>query len=120
MPTVSFDGKTWYRLASIAEGQGVTIAQLLAQAAGAVRAGPRPLTLAGEIRAAKYAAKSEVVAAEVVHLREQGMKVASIAEMLGYSPSYVSKVLCANGHRSRTRSRNKTKAAGRQEWEEAA
>jgi len=67
MPTVSFDGKTWYRLASIAEGQGVTIAQLLAQAAGAVRAGPRPLTLAGEIRAAKYAAKSEVVAAEVVH-----------------------------------------------------
>ncbi len=42
--------------------------------------------------------------AHVISLREKGWKVARIAEEVGVSTSFVSKVLCENGHRTTERS----------------
>lgn len=102
---VKFDDRTWGRLASMADDQGMSIQELLEGAAHRLIVGtsrsPRPRSAEdlSRTRAAHMAALTE----RVLRLRQSGKTVAYIADATGYSTTYVSKILCANGARTWTR-----------------
>lgn len=90
--SVKFADRAWARLATIADRNGITVPQLLEGGAIALGVG----TTAQTARAQKKAVR----VAHVISLREKGWKVARIAQEVGVSTSFVSKVLCENGHRT--------------------
>ena len=89
---VKFADRTWARLATIADRNGITVPQLLEGGAIALGVGTAAQTARAQQKAVRVA--------EVISLREKGWKVARIAEKIGVSTSFVSRVLCENGHRS--------------------
>lgn len=110
---VKFDDKAWGRLASMADAQGITIAQLLEGAAyrlfvGTSRA-PRP-PRTDDLRSTRAKHKAALVE-RVKALRAGGRTVAQIADLTGYSTTYVSKILCENGARTRTHHTNTERSA---------
>lgn len=105
---VKFPEPVWGRLATMAEQQGMTIPELLERAAQRLLTGttrsPQPhLESRMEALTRSREAHRKAIAAEIIRLRGRGHTVAAIASIVGYSNSYVSKILCANGARTWTR-----------------
>ncbi|MEX8058596.1 helix-turn-helix domain-containing protein [Microbacterium sp. 16-032] len=92
--SVKFADRAWARLAVIADRNGITVPQLLEGGAIALGVGTAAQTARTQQKAVRVA--------HVISLREQGWKVAQIAEKVGVSTSFVSRVLCENGHRTHT------------------
>lgn len=104
-----FDPRVWGRLATLADTKGVSIPELIAQTAerlvpGATRT-PSPVKEArhDEILQSREAHRRRLIG-EVLRLREHGHTVQAIADITGYSKTYVSKILCDNGARTWSRS----------------
>lgn len=89
---VKFSDRTWGRMAVMADRHGLTVAQLLEGAALALGGGTPRQSARAQQRAVRVA--------QVVSLREKGLKIARISEETGMSVSFVSRVLCENGHRT--------------------
>lgn len=94
MIPVKFDPRTFARLADMAEAQGVTIGQLIEDAAQRLITGSTT---------AKYSAEKHRAAliARVCTLRKRGWTVVRIAHEVGYSKAWVSRLLTENGMRTR-------------------
>lgn len=110
---VNFDAKTWARLATIADRQEVSIADLITAAAQRLTTGTSTvegLTGRGGLPHTRQKHR-EALIREVVKLRGRGLTVVEIARTVGYSKSYVSRLLTENGHRSWTRTTNGRKNA---------
>lgn len=105
MIPVRFDQRTWGRLASMADMQGITIGELLERAAERLVTGTShaPKTRGAQLKQTRAAHRQALVSV-VLRLRAQGNTVAAIADIIGYSKSYVSRILCENGHRTWQRS----------------
>lgn len=102
---VKFDDRTWGRLATMAAELEMSIPELLEGAAHRLMVGtsrsPRPRR--AEDLARTRAAHKAALTARILRLRGAGKTVAYIADVTGYSTTYVSKILCANGARTWTR-----------------
>lgn len=94
MIAVRFDERTWGRLASLADEQGITVAELIEHTARRLITGT---TARPDLARERH---REKLAAEIVRLREQGHTIRSIAHHTGYSKSYVSRILIDHGHRT--------------------
>jgi predicted DNA-binding ribbon-helix-helix protein len=100
--TVKFEDRTWASLATMADDQDTTIAELIEQAARRLLIGtvPSPQPTRMETLAESRKKHRAALTARVLRLRKDGGTVASIAAVIGYSTSYVSKILCENGART--------------------
>lgn len=105
MISVKFDDWTWARLVVMAERQGVTISQLLEAAAQRLTVGTSTVAgLSGRSGLAHTRTKHKAaLIAQVLELRAAGQTIVGIAQITGYSKSYVSKILCENGQRTWSR-----------------
>lgn len=105
MVPVRFDERTWARLVTMAERQGVTIPQLIEAAAQRLTTGTSTVPgVEGRSGLAHTRTKHrEALAKQVVTLRRRGQTIRGIASIVGYSTSYVSKILCDNEQRTWTR-----------------
>ena len=102
---VKFDDRTWGRLVTMADRQGVPVAQLIEAAAQRLTTGTSTVAgLEGGAGLARSRTKHrQALAEQVVALRQRGHTIVGIAQMTGYSKSYVSKILCENGQRTWSR-----------------
>jgi hypothetical protein len=100
--TVKFEDRTWARLATMADDQDTTIAELLEQAARRLLIGtvPSPKPTRAEALAESRQKHRDALTARILRLRRDGNTVAGIAAVIGYSSSYVSKILCDNNART--------------------
>lgn len=108
---VKFDDRVWGRLASMADNQGTTIPDLLERAVerlvvGTTRSRRPDKEARHEELLRSREAHSAALVAEMLRLREAGHSIQAIGDITGYSKTYVSKILCANGARTRNRARN--------------
>ena len=107
--TVKFDPHVWGRLATLADVKGVTIPELIAQTAERLIPGvtrtPNPAKEARheELLQSREAHRRRLVG-EVLRLRKHGHTIQAIADITGYSKTYVSRILVENGHRTWSRS----------------
>ena len=120
--TVGFDDRVWGRLASMADVQGTTIPELLESAVERLLVGTtRARRETKESRAQELArtrdAHKAALVAEMIRLRKAGHTLQQISEVTGYAKTYVSRLLCENGHRTWTRSDART---GHEELKEAS
>lgn len=97
--TVKFDNRTWARLVTMAHQRDTTIAELIEQGTRHLLTGKVP-TPAADTPGMKLArtrkARTEAITALFVRLRNQGANGAAIANMTGYSKTYVSRMLIAH------------------------
>lgn len=107
MIPVKFDARTWARLASMAEAQGITIAQLIEAAAQRLVTGARASF--GEDAAERHHA---ALTARILALRKQKLTLTEIGREVGYSKSYVHRILTENGHRTYRKQRPTGQKAG--------
>lgn len=94
--TVKFDNRTWARLVTMAHQQNTTIAELIEQGTRHLLTGKVPTPIAdtpGMKLARTRKARTEAITALFVRLRNQGANGAAIANMTGYSKTYVSRTL---------------------------
>lgn len=97
---VKFSDRAWARMANMADRHGITVAQLLEGAALSMGVGNADESAKAQQKAVRVA--------RAISLRERGWKIAQIAEDMGVSTTFVSRVLCANGARTRTRASGTT------------
>lgn len=111
---VNFDDRTWARLVTMADRQQVSITQLIEAAAQRLTTGTSTVPgLEGRRGLAHNRVKHrDALVRQMTTLRRRGHTIAGIAEITGYSKSYVSKLLCDNGQRTWTRTDAQT---GREE-----
>ena len=105
MIPVKFDQRTWARLVVMAERQGVTVVQLIEAAAQRLTTGTSTVPgVEGRSGLAHTRTKHrDALAKQVLDLRRRGHTIVGIASIVGYSKSYVSKILCQNGQRTWSR-----------------
>lgn len=101
---VKFDDQTWARLAAIADRVGTSVPELLADATQRLLVGTSRFPQKQPRRSAELArtriAHKQVLTSQIIRLRARGKTIRQIADLVGYSSAYVSKILCDNGHRS--------------------
>lgn len=93
--TVRFDERTWGRLATMADDQGVTVAELLEHAARRLITG----TVTTDTLKSRRLHK-EALTKRLVQMRRAGATIAAIAADTGYSTTHVSQLLCEAGART--------------------
>ncbi|WP_295851257.1 hypothetical protein [uncultured Microbacterium sp.] len=102
--SVKFADQTWARLAFIADRVGVTVPELLEDAAQRLLVGTSRFAKMQPRRADQLArtraVHKEILTAQILRYRAGGRTVAQIADLVGYSTSYVSRILCDNGART--------------------
>lgn len=98
--TVRFDERTWGRLATMADDQGITVAELLESAARRLLTGT---TTAETLKSRRL--HRDALTKRLIQMRRAGASIKEIAANTGYSTSHVSQLLVEAGVRSyRTRS----------------
>lgn len=106
--SVKFDDRVWARLLLMAEAQGITVPLLLEASASRLLTGStRAAQLEGD-RDTRRSAHKEALTTEIRKLRRRGLPITAIAERVGYSTSYVSRLLIASGERTWHRTSPKT------------
>lgn len=98
--SVKFEDRAWARLATMADAQGITVPVLLERAAGRLLTGTAPTGGRRAELAASRKAHKQALTSQIVRLRGRGLKIAQIADVMGYSTTYVSKILTENGVRA--------------------
>jgi transposase len=98
--TVRFDERTWGRLATMADDQRITIAELIESAARRLVTGT---TTADTVKSRTL--HREALTNRFIRMRRAGATITQIADDTGYSTTYISRILIDAGLRSyRTRS----------------
>lgn len=101
---VKFSDQTWGRLATLADNIGITVPELLEDAAQRLLVGTsrfaKDQTRRAEQLARTRAVHKQMLTSQILRLRAHGRTVMQIADAVGYSSSYVSKILCENGART--------------------
>ncbi|KSU52873.1 helix-turn-helix domain-containing protein [Microbacterium enclense] len=102
--SVNFADQAWARLAVLADGIGITVPELLEDAAQRLLVGTSRFAKDQPRRAEQLArtraVHKQMLTSQIIRLRAQGRTVMQIADAVGYSSSYVSKILCENGART--------------------
>lgn len=101
---VKFEDRAWGRLATMADAQGITVPALLERAAGRLLTGTVPSGGRRAELAASRKAHKQALTSQIVRLRSRGKTIAQIADLVGYSTTYVSKILTENDGRTWQRS----------------
>lgn len=111
---VKFDDQTWARLAAIADRVGSTVPELLTDSVQRLIVGtsrfPQQQPARGAELARTRVEHKRLLTSQIIRLRGRGRTVRQIADLVGYSTTYVSKILCDNGHRTHKAHNERTAA----------
>lgn len=102
--SVKFSDQSWARLAAIADRLGVTVPDLLEDTTQRLLVGTSRFLQKQPRRSEELArtrmTHKQLLTSQIIRLRGRGRTIRQIADLVGYSPTYVSKILCDNGHRT--------------------